>query len=571
MKRMICMAAVGLMMASAAWAASPINYDGTTLTWNNDFTRTECGTMSKNVMPETSGMACSRTTPGYLWAHGDENTGSNKKIVAIQPSGTLAMTLTISGDPGRDDWEDIATGVYNDQNYLFIGAFGDNDLAHNDQYYIYYCQEPAITSGTKSVTVNYIKFGYPDNHPHNTETLMYDNVEQMFYIVDKVKNGVCHLYKLPFRTDYGTGVQRLTEVCALGNGSKFNYCTGGDISPDGRWMAIKSKPYVLLWERQGSESLSSTATRHPQQIAAYQEEEQGEALAWLDSTTFYTTSDSKSNTPIYKYVRTFGSTVTPGDTTQTDTVPVTPPAADSTLKAVNQIVLSNGYNAYINSGETMVRGWYVAGMDQPTVASCLLSAGATWKQQGNSLVVTALNGTSDTYSLDIQPVTPVAFTAQEIVFDGTESSWVKSAYGWDGTKKWRFSKTDDDYSREMAGKTHVELFLPACDTVVLKSMSTERKVRFYVNGEQLGQETKLLTAGNTLVVAQQAPFMLTIASAQSSGDGGIAAIRMARRAGATGVEQVTTETESARKVLINGQLYILRGSSIYSQDGRQIR
>ena len=343
------------MMALAAWAASPINYDGTTLTWNNEFTRTECGTMSKNVMPETSGMACSRTTPGYLWAHGDENTGSNKKIVAIQPSGTLAMTLTISGDAGRDDWEDIATGVYGGQNYLFIGAFGDNDLAYNDKYYIYYCPEPAITSGTKSATVSFIKFGYPDNQAHNTETLMYDNQEQMFYVVDKVDGGICHLYKLPFRTDYGTGVQRLTEVCALGNGSKFNYCTGGDISPDGRWMAIKSKPYVLLWERQGSESLSATAQRRPQQVAAYVEEKQGESLAWLDSTTFYTTSDHKKDTPIYKYVRTFGSTETPGDATdveevQSDKVQSDKVQSDQGQSDQVQKVLING-QLYILRGE----------------------------------------------------------------------------------------------------------------------------------------------------------------------------------------------------------------------------
>lgn len=563
----------GMLMTAALFAASPINYDGTSLTFNDAFTRTECGTMYKSVMPETSGLACSRTTPGYLWAHGDENTGSNKKIVAIRPDGTQAMTVTISGDAGRDDWEDIATGVYNNQNYVFIGAFGDNDLQFNDNYYIYYFAEPAITSGTTNVSVNYIKFGYPDNAAHNTETLMYDNIEQMFYIVDKVEGGICHLYKLSFRTDYGTGVQTLTEVCALGNGSKFNYCTGGDITPDGKWMAIKSKPYVLLWERQGTESLSATAQRRPQQVAAYQEEKQGESLAWLDSTTFYTTSDQKKDMPIYKYVRTFGSSTTPTDTVPTDTVPVTPPAADSTPKAVNRIVLANGYNAYINSGETTVRGWYVAGMDAPAVQSCLLSEGATWQQNGNSLVVTALNGTSDTYPLDIQPVTPVAYTAAEIVFDGSEGSWVKGAYGWDSTKKWRFSKTDDDYSREMAGKTHVELFLPACDTVVLKSMSTERKVRFYINGEQLGQETKLVTAGNTLIVNQSAPFMLSVVSAQSSGDGGIAAIRMARATGNnTALETVTGNPSSVtRKVLIDGRLFILSQGHTFDVLGNSVK
>ena len=303
MKR-ISLGLIGLMMTATTYAASGINYDGTKLTYDETFTRTECGTMQSTVMPETSGMACSRTTPGYLWAHGDENLGDNRKIVAIQPNGTLAMTVKInSGSSTRDDWEDIATGVYEGQNLVFIGAFGDNDLQYKDNYFIYYFEEPAITSGTKTISVNAIRFGYPDNNAHNTETLMYDNIEQMIYIVDKVKDGICTLYRLPFRTDYGTDLQQLTKVCALGNGSKFHTVTAGDISPDGRWMAIKSKKYVLLWERQGNESLSETAQRRPMQIQAYESETQGESLAWLNASTFYTTSDDKEDVPIYSYTR----------------------------------------------------------------------------------------------------------------------------------------------------------------------------------------------------------------------------------------------------------------------------
>lgn len=345
MKRRFIWLFCGLMTAVAAWSATGINYDGTTLELNNEFTRSECGTMKKSVMPETSGLACSRTTPGYLWAHGDENTGSNKKIVAVKPDGTLAMTVTISDDPEREDWEDIATGVYDNKNYVFIGAFGDNDGKFKDNYYIYYFEEPAITSGTKNASVKYIRFGFPDGNAHNTETLMYDNIEHVFYVVDKVKDAVCTLYKIPFRTDYGTTTQTLTKVTELGNGLTFNYCTGGDITPDGKWMAIKSKPYVLLWERKGTESLSQTALRKPVQIAAYQEETQGEALAWLDSTTFYTTSDDKSDMPIYKYVR-------PMDT-PTGFSPIPSSAEIHTGKQLRngQLYILRGEKVYTPSGQ----------------------------------------------------------------------------------------------------------------------------------------------------------------------------------------------------------------------------
>ena len=568
MKRVLLSVVAGLVSATMAWGAG-INYNGTPLQENTEFTRTQCGTQLKNTMKEISGLACSRATPGYLWAHGDENVDSKRKIIAIQPDGTLVMTVNLT-TPGttRDDWEDIATGVYGNKNYVFVGAIGDNDLQFNDSYYIYYFEEPAISSGTQNVTVNTIRFGYPDNTAHNTETLMYDNVEQMFYIADKV-DGVCHLYKLPFRTDYGTGIQRLTEVCALGNGSQFKLANGGDITPDGRWMAIKNEEYILLWERQGAESLSATAQRNPMQVMAYQKEEQGESLAWLNDSLFYTTSDSKKDTPIYQYVRWGGTT--PG-TPSIDTIPET---IDSTARAIKEVILSNHYYAYINEGESVIRGWYLAGTSVPVIDSCLLSAGATWVQTNDTVTITALNGTTAVYTIYVQPVTPVAYTAEEIVFDGTESSWVKSAYGWDGTKKWRFSKTDNDYSREIAGKTHVEFFLPACDTVVLKSMDgNERDINVYINGEKSGSKTKLLKAGTTFVVNQSEAFMLSVVSAQTSGDGGVKALRMARRANeeSQGIETTADGfLKGGEKVLRDGQLFILRGEKVYTVQGQRVQ
>lgn len=564
MKTKVCLVALGLFIACAAWSASGINYDGTNLELNNDFTRTECGTQKKDVMKEISGMACSRVTPGYIWEHGDENLNSNRRILAIKPDGTQQMEVKVSTSSDRDDWEDICTGTYGGKNYIFIGAIGDNDLAYKDKYYIYYFEEPAITSGSKTITASEIVFGYPDNQAHNTETLMYDNVEQVFYIATKA-DGVCSLYSLPFKTDY-SGKQTLTKVCDLGNGSKFNLCTGGDITPDGSWMAIKNKQYILLWERQGSESLSATATRRPTQIAAYQEEKQGESLAWEDNSTFYTTSDQKKDVPIYKYTR-GDSPIVPPDTTHTDTVPADPQV---TPPALYEVIMSNAYSAYVDGSD--LKAFYLAGSEVPTISTSKVNEGTKWEQNGNTITLTGSDETTISYTLVTEAVIPVAFTDQEIVFDGSadEAEWLKAAYGWDDTKKWRFSKTDDDYSREIAGKTHIELFLPACDTVVLTSMKTERDVRIYVNGAQLGDKVKLVKTGLALAVEQSAPFMLSVVSAQSSGDGGIAAIRMARKATPTGIDETASEKAST-KVLYNGRLFILRGTKIYTPTGQQVR
>ena len=288
-------------------------------------------------------------------------------------------------------------------------------------------------------------------------------------------------------------------------------------------------------------------------------------MAWEDNSTFYTTSDQKNDVPIYKYTR--GGSQGGGDDPEPPVVPV-----DSSAKAIKEVVLTNSYYAYINEGESVIHGWYLEGEAMPSVKSYLVSDSAKWSQEGNTITVTALDKSTATYTLDIQAVTPVAFTDQEIVFDGSadEAEWLKAAYGWDDTKKWRFSKTDDDYSREIAGKTHIELFLPACDTVVLTSMKTERDVRIYVNGAQLGDKVKLVKTGLALAVEQSAPFMLSVVSAQSSGDGGIAAIRMARKATPTGIDETASEKAST-KVLYNGRLFILRGTKIYTPTGQQVR
>ena len=610
-----------------------INYNGAALVMNEDFTRTECGTAYKNVLKEVSGMACSRTTPGYLWAHGDENTDEGKSIIAIRPTGDLVYTVNISGDPGRDDWEDIATGVYNGKNYVFIGAIGDNDLAYKDSYYIYYFEEPTITSGSTTVKVNYIRFGYPDGKAHNTETLMYDNIEQVFYIADKVEGAACSLYRLPFQTNYGTATQKLELVCALGNGKEFNTLTGGDISPDGKWMAIKDKETILLWERNGDESLAQTAKRQPVEVAAYEEEKQGESLAWKDSNTFYTTSDQKKDVPIYQYVRTindaaaeltgitingasltgftngqtnynvelpYGTTTLPlieataasggtvaitmpsslpgvvtivctskdGSTQVTYTINLT--VATTALKEIYEVKMTNSYNAYINVNTDTIHAYYLAGTALPTIGTYKVSDGATLKQNGNKAVLMGADGSSIEYVMAVEAVEPMQYTSEEIVFDGTET-WVKGAYGFDATKKWKFSKTDTDYSRELAGKTHLEMFLPACDTIVLKSMdSKERDITVSVNGKQIGNKFTLLKAGSTIIVNQPQAFMLTINSAQSSGDGGVKAIRLGRKSTTTSIENQSIK-ENVYKVLHNGQVYIVRGSKMYTLHGQEVR
>ena len=217
----------------------------------------------------------------------------------------------------------MSGGVYNDTNYLFVGVFGDNGLSYKDKYYIYYFEEPEVVDGEVKVEKKIIHFGYTDRKAHNAEVIMYDNIENKIYIVDKWNtfNSTGMVYSMPFSTDMNLDtMQVLTEECQLGgsdmyilaaNGKVglFQNPTGGDISPDGKYIMIKNEAYMLIWTRESVdgqyESVGKTLARLPKKVTAYKREPQGEAIAWLDSTTCYTTSDvySDGSAPIWMYTR----------------------------------------------------------------------------------------------------------------------------------------------------------------------------------------------------------------------------------------------------------------------------
>ena len=293
------------------------------------FTRDQCGSISQSLnMDEVSGIACSRVTPGYIWMESD-NFGTH--VIATDEQGQhkyMQVNLNTEGYGVRYwDWEDLCGGVYEGKNYIFIGAFGDNK-EEDDFYSIVFFEEPEIIDGGEiTLTPNQIQFVYPDGQSHNCESMLYDNVEQMLYIVTKVYYDVCQVYSLPMSLNYGTEAQTLTYVCDLGLKSDIGFNDGGiqcrgfhlataaDISPDGKYILIKNHnniegeadySWILYWERQEGESVADVVKRQPVVLDCYQHEWQGEAICWLNDDVFYTTSDSDGEPPIYKYTRVEG-------------------------------------------------------------------------------------------------------------------------------------------------------------------------------------------------------------------------------------------------------------------------
>lgn len=212
---------------------------------------------------------------------------------------------------------------------------------------------------------------------------------------------------------------------------------------------------------------------------------------------------------------------------------VKPASNDATL---NQVVFSNSFDAFIkNSAEVnTITAYYLEGEDVPTISEVDMAENATYTVSGDILTVTAEDKTTSVdYKLIVRPVSP--YVGFDRTFDGTES-WVKNGYGFDAVNNrgYRFSKTDNDNSRERDGRTRIYFFVGAYQTISLYTatgITSDRNIKVYVNGVKnsitKAPKYSSSTPGKIDITIGEKPSMVAIVSDQTSGDGGFGSIKVA--------------------------------------------
>ena len=185
-----------------------------------------------------------------------------------------------------------------------------------------------------------------------------------------------------------------------------------------------------------------------------------------------------------------------------------------------QVKFDNGFEGFIEEGTKKVNVFYMAGTSAPAQTGTIKKAdGYTANVVGNTVVLTKDTHTK-TYNIVPTAKTPFEGTGKQ-TFDGTES-YVASGYGWDDTKKWKFSKTDNDWTREAPGKTRLYFFVGAATNLQLsESGLSDRNINVYVNGVK--DETITSIEKNksiTITLNPNQVNMVEIQSNQTGGDGG---------------------------------------------------
>ena len=251
----------------------------------------------ERAVTESSGVVASRRNPGLFWTHNDS--GDGPFVYAFDRAGRRRGTFRVEGAQAYD-WEDIAAGPGPEAGrpYLYAGDIGDNGTKR-DTIVVYRFPEPGLTDADAASTretpratarAEAILLKYPDG-AHNAEALLVHPSTGDLYVLTKGPDSA-GVYKLAAPFD-ASAVNTLARVAVIhGPGFFGTLITGGDISPDGRRVALcdYASGYELTLP-EGSKNFDDI-WRQPPTLVPLGARRQGEAVCYrLDGAALLATSE----------------------------------------------------------------------------------------------------------------------------------------------------------------------------------------------------------------------------------------------------------------------------------------
>ncbi len=245
-------------------------------------------------------------------------------------------------------------------------------------------------------------------------------------------------------------------------------------------------------------------------------------------------------------------------------------------KDLLEVRFSNNVHGFIANGNINVP--YLEGEAEPVFESATF-----WNADGEptaavvegNLVVTGIDGQTDTYTITYISVTPMEPIYDEITFDGNEiGQYIYSVYGWDAEKGIKFSKDVEEASnhRISEGKDRICMALPRALSISLTSGSgASRPVKVWVNGSIVSSITKTAAKNESIQIPLDGSKdnFLVIESDKNSGDAGF--IKMQLEASwATGIDN-TEAAVKAVKVIRDGKLFIEKNGVLYDAQGTIVK
>jgi hypothetical protein len=236
-----------------------------------------------NELPEASGLAASRTTPGRFWSHNDSGAPA---LIALDSSGRVVGRLALSG-ARVEDWEAVAVGPCAAGSCIYVADIGDNE-ARRKQITIYRIAESGSSIGS-TLAAEVFHASYPDG-AHDAETLLVAG-DGRLYIVTKGDTGPVSLYRFPneLRANATMRLERMGQPGDHGEPRGDDRITDGAVSPDGRWVVLRNARALTFYR--AAELLDGTWRKAGEVSLTSLGEPQGEGVTFGSDTTVFVSGE----------------------------------------------------------------------------------------------------------------------------------------------------------------------------------------------------------------------------------------------------------------------------------------
>lgn len=239
--------------------------------------------LASKEIGESSGVARSYRYPGTYYTHNDS--GDSARFWRFELSGKCEGPFTIAGATALD-WEDAASARIEGKDYVYLADIGDN-FRRRSSIVVYRIVEPAKGQGRVN-RFDTFELSYPDG-PHDAETLLVHPKTGEIAIVLKEIGREPRVYGVEAKKGGSYKLKLLGRLRGPRGGTLIPLVTGGDVSPDGRYVVVRN--YAQAFEYGPVEDFRKWFDLEPR-VVLLREEPQGEAVAYsLDGKALVTTSE----------------------------------------------------------------------------------------------------------------------------------------------------------------------------------------------------------------------------------------------------------------------------------------
>ena len=231
------------------------------------------GAVTDAALTELSGLT---RVGDLLWTHNDS--GGQPMVYGLSDVGAVVQRVVVGGALSVD-WEDIT----HRGDHLWVGDIGDN-FAIREVVQLY--ELPVPEDGQDAVESRLLRVSWPDG-PVDSEALFADPISGDLLLMSKVVDGVVTVARVPEPdADPDEEAVELEAVATVRFGEegigRTTLVTGADMSPDGRFVVVRTYLSAWAFPRIPGEPWADTFGREPCEVPVAGEG-QGEAITWDDA------------------------------------------------------------------------------------------------------------------------------------------------------------------------------------------------------------------------------------------------------------------------------------------------